>query len=75
MLVGAGADRMQTGMQKAFGKVIGIAARLKKGQSLFKVYVNESGLEVAKNAFKGANQRLPMQCGIKISEVESQDNV
>jgi large subunit ribosomal protein L10e len=72
MLVGAGADRMQTGMQKAFGKVIGIAARLKKGQSLFKVYVNKSGLEAAKEALKGANQRLPMKCGIEVSEIKNE---
>jgi len=69
MLVGAGADRMQTGMQKAFGKVIGIAARLKEGQNIFTAYVNKEGLEVAKEAFKKANHRLPARCAIKITEI------
>lgn len=70
MLVGAGADRMQTGMQQAFGKVIGVAAQLRKGQGIFKIYVNKEGLEVAKKALKGANQRLPMRCSVDIREVK-----
>jgi len=71
MLVGAGADRMQTGMQKSFGKVIGIAARLKKGQPLFKVHVDKEGLDAAKNAMRGAIHRLPMKCRIEITEVKN----
>ncbi len=71
MLVGAGADRMQTGMQQAFGKVIGIAARLKKNQSIFSVYVNQSGLEAAKDALKKANHRLPFRSSIIISELKN----
>ena len=68
MLVGAGADRMQTGMQQAFGKVIGIAARLrKKNTVVFSIYVDKTGIETAKTALKKANHRLPMQCGIEVS--------
>ena len=37
MLTGAGADRMQTGMQLAFGKSAGKAAILKKGSKIFHV--------------------------------------
>src|SRR3989344_5794106 len=71
MLVGAGADRMQTGMQKAFGKVIGIAARLKEGQNIFTAYVNQSGIEAAKDALKRANHRLPFRSSIIISEMKN----
>ena len=35
MLTGAGADRMQTGMSRAFGKTMGRAAMVKKGQLMF----------------------------------------
>jgi len=35
MLTGAGSDRMQTGMQKSFGKTIGRAAIVKKGKTIF----------------------------------------
>ncbi|MAG45762.1 MAG: hypothetical protein CMH63_03260 [Nanoarchaeota archaeon] len=72
MLVGAGADRMQTGMQRAFGKVIGIAAQLKKNQSVFEVFVNKSGVEAAKDALKGANQRLPFDSSIGVTELKKE---
>ena len=72
MLVGAGADRMQTGMQKAFGKVIGIAVQLKKNQPVFEIFVNKSGLEAAKDAMKGANHRLPFSSTIEIKEVKKE---
>ncbi len=35
---GAGADRMSTGMKKSFGKVIGLAARVKEGQEVMEVH-------------------------------------
>src|SRR3989344_5900746 len=71
MLVGAGADRMQTGMQQAFGKVIGIAAQLRKDQSVFSVYVNQDGIEAAKDALKHANHRLPFRSSIIINEIKN----
>ena len=43
LATGAGADRMSTGMKKSFGKTIGVAARVHKGQTL--VTVNVNGLE------------------------------
>ncbi len=33
LAAGAGADRMSTGMARSFGKAVGIAARVKKGQA------------------------------------------
>ena len=71
MLVGAGADRMQTGMQQAFGKVIGIAAQLRKNQNVFSVFVNENGIEAAKDALKKANHRLPFRSTISVSELKN----
>ena len=68
MLVGAGADRMQTGMQKAFGRAIGIAAQLGKGQKVFTISVNKSGLEAAKEALILVNTRLPRKFGIEVNE-------
>jgi len=68
MIVGAGADRMQTGMQKAFGKVMGVAAQLKKNQLMFSVKVDKEGIESAKIAMRKAVQRLPMQCSIDVVE-------
>ncbi|MBU2639472.1 MAG: 50S ribosomal protein L16 [Nanoarchaeota archaeon] len=66
MIVGAGADRMQTGMQRAFGRVVGIAAQLKKGQKIFSVYVNKKDLETAKLAMRTATRRLPFQGTVEV---------
>jgi len=69
MLTGAGADRMQTGMQRAFGKVIGLAAQLKKNQTIMSVEVNEKNLDIAMKALKLAPQRLPGKCTITVSKI------
>lgn len=65
MLTGAGADRMQSGMQRSFGKVIGSAAQVKKGQAIFTAYVDEKDIEVAKEALKKGISRLPCKCSIE----------
>ena len=72
MLVGAGADRMQTGMAHSFGKVIGIAAQVRKGQTIFSVKVDKEGIESAKIALRKAVHRLPLRCGVEISELKAQ---
>lgn len=69
MLAGAGADRMQKGMQKAFGRPIGLAAQLKKGKSVFSVDVNEINIIKAKEALKSAARRMPGQFSISIERV------
>ena len=66
MITGAGADRMQTGMQRAFGRAVGISAQIKKDQPLFSVRVQESNVTAAKMALKRATPRLPGQWAINI---------
>jgi large subunit ribosomal protein L10e len=63
---GAGADRMSTGMQKSFGKTIGIAAQVKRGQILIDAGVEENQIEVARIALKRASYKLPCSCSIVI---------
>jgi len=69
MLTGAGADRMQTGMQLAFGKAVGLAAQVKKGKVLFTVDVEKAGAEIAKKALQKAIPRLPGKYGIVIAKL------
>ncbi len=71
MITGAGADRMQTGMQLAFGRAVGIAARIKEGQSIMSAKVNEEHIHVAKRALLKARPRLPGQYGIIITKIAS----
>jgi len=66
MIVGAGADRMQTGMKKAFGRVAGCAAQLKKGQKVFSVYVKADKLQFAKEAMQAAGRRFPFKGIVKV---------
>ncbi len=72
MLGGAHADRLQTGMAHSFGKVIGTAARIKKGKEIFVAMVNEDGIEKAKKALISATSRLPGRCFV---EVEKSNNM
>ncbi|MFW6231006.1 MAG: 50S ribosomal protein L16, partial [Nanoarchaeota archaeon] len=65
---GAGADRMSTGMKKAFGKIVGMAAQLDKGQIIFTAYVNEPQLKRAKEALLKAAKKLPCSCGLKVEQ-------
>lgn len=69
MITGAGADRMQTGMQLAFGRPVGIAAQVKKRKKLFTVRVNEDGVEKAKQALMKATPRIPGKYKISIEKI------
>ncbi|PIY60353.1 50S ribosomal protein L16 [Candidatus Woesearchaeota archaeon CG_4_10_14_0_8_um_filter_47_5] len=63
---GAGADRMSTGMAKAFGKPIGIAAQVKKGQPVFSIDVEKKNLTTARLALKRASYKLPNSYAIEV---------
>ena len=60
MVAGAGADRIQKGMRRAFGKPMDRAARLKKNQALFSVYVykGKSNEAAVREAFRRAKMKL-----------------
>lgn len=66
MATGAGADRVQDGMRKAFGKPVGIAARIKKGQGLITVEINSNNYPIAKEALRRASSKLPIPCSIRV---------
>jgi large subunit ribosomal protein L10e len=68
MIFGAHADRLQDGMRKAFGKPVGAAARVGPGQSIIEVGVNENGVEVAKEALKRGQNKLPIPCRIVVEK-------
>ena len=69
MIATAGADRLQEGMRRAFGKPTGRAARVHDGQSILIVYVPEDGVEVAKKALDTASTKFPMRTRISIEEM------
>lgn len=63
---GAGADRMSTGMARAFGKPIGIAAQLKKGQEVVTVKCDRQNVAVAREALKKFVYKWPGNYGIEV---------
>ena len=66
LAAGAGADRFSSGMAHPFGKPIGVAARVKKGQTIFQVKVDKQNLAVAKQALERASKKLPCSCMIQV---------
>jgi len=68
LAAGAGADRMSTGMKMSFGKPIGIAAQVKKGQKLVTISVDKAGLDFAKKAAKRVIHKMPCACSIQMEE-------
>lgn len=60
MVSGAGADRIQKGMRKAFGKPTDRAARLRRNDSLFTVYTykGKENDDAVREAFRRAKMKL-----------------
>ena len=75
MIATAGADRLQEGMRRAFGKPTGRAARVRDGQSIFIVYVPVDGVEVGKKACETASTKMPMRTRITVEEVPVEEQV
>lgn len=60
MLTGAGADRMQTGMQLSFGKSIGKSVIAKQGTKVFELIIaDEKAIQIARKIFKEVGPKLP----------------
>lgn len=66
LAAGAGADRFSSGMAHSFGKPIGVAARIRKGQTIFQVSVDKQNLPIARLALERASKKLPCSCTIQI---------
>ena len=62
---GAGADRMSTGMARAFGKPMGVAAQIRKGQVMFQIETTKNFALVAKESLRRASTKIPCSCLIE----------
>ena len=70
MMAVAGADRIQDGMRKSFGKPTDRAARVKEGQELVTVRTYARYYHIAIAALKRASDRFPTPCRYKIGKGE-----
>jgi large subunit ribosomal protein L10e len=64
----AQADRFQEGMKRAYGKPVGIAAAIKRGNPILVAKVDMEGLDFAKEALKRAADKFPIPCRIFIKK-------
>jgi len=63
---GAGADRVSQGMRCAFGKNVGTAARVKRGQRVISLHFNPENFAEAKDALRKAKMKFPTPCSTKL---------
>ncbi len=68
MMTGAGADRIQNGMRKAFGKVISVAARVFEDDRILLVRTNVEHVALAKDALRRGKAKFPVPCRIKVTK-------
>jgi len=70
MIATAGADRLQEGMRKAFGKPIGLAARVDIGDTVLELSLKAENREKGKVAMKAASTKLPMKTRTETIELQ-----
>lgn len=68
MMTGAGADRLQEGMRRAFGKPIGRAAAVRKGQPILIVKSYSRHIDKIKEALRIAASKFPKGARIIIEK-------
>ena len=66
MIATAGADRLQEGMRRSFGKPSGRAARLHAGQPIIDLYVNQPHVDLAKEALRVSSSKLGATCSVVV---------
>jgi large subunit ribosomal protein L10e len=65
---GAGADRVSQGMRLSFGKNVGTAARVQRGQTVISIKTEAGNYIAAKEALRKAGCKFPTPCTINVVE-------
>lgn len=68
MATGAGADRVQDGMRKAFGKPVSSVAVVKANQKVLTIKTNKRYFKDSKEALRRAAMKFPVSCKIVIDK-------
>ena len=64
----AGADRVSQGMRCSYGKNVGTAARVKRGQTVISINTKPEFFVHAKNALRKASMKFPTPCSMVITK-------
>ncbi len=59
MIATAGADRLQEGMRRAYGKPVSLAARVKRGGTILELSIMNARMSLAEECLKTAASKLP----------------
>jgi large subunit ribosomal protein L10e len=65
MIATAGADRLQEGMRKSFGKPIGLAARVTPGTVILEVGIKGNNVQAALDALRVSASKLPVKTRVE----------
>jgi large subunit ribosomal protein L10e len=70
LATGAGADRVSSGMRRAFGKNVGTAARLERDQAVITIRTSadKGSIKFAKQALWRASMKFPTPCYIDVEQ-------
>ena len=74
MIATAGADRLQEGMRKAWGKPMGLALRVMPGSVILELSVKKENLAKAKEAMRSASTKLPMVTNTVIEPLQKNES-
>ncbi|MEM2134310.1 MAG: 50S ribosomal protein L16 [Candidatus Freyarchaeota archaeon] len=75
MMAFAGADRLQDGMRRAFGKPVGRAARVRDGQVICSIWAYDTpkNREILKKILRIGGSKLPRPSRVKLVSEENSD--
>ncbi|MEM4767373.1 MAG: ribosomal protein L16, partial [Ignisphaera sp.] len=66
MMAFAGADRLQEGMRRAFGKPVGVGCVVAPWDEIVEVLGYKQHIDILKEALRRASTKLPVKCSIDI---------
>uniref|UniRef100_A0A7J2U147 Large ribosomal subunit protein uL16 n=1 Tax=Ignisphaera aggregans TaxID=334771 RepID=A0A7J2U147_9CREN len=70
MMAFAGADRLQEGMRRAFGKPVGLAAIVEPLDEIIEIRGLTQHIELLKEGLRRAAAKLPIKCSIEIRKLK-----
>ncbi|MDK6029499.1 50S ribosomal protein L16 [Ignisphaera sp. 4213-co] len=70
MMAFAGADRLQEGMRRAFGKPVGVGAVVEPLDEVIEVRGMVQHVEILKEALRRAASKLPIKCTIEVRKLK-----
>ena len=72
-MTGAGADRLSKGMKKAFGRPVGLAARIYEGTRIFLIEIEDKYAKYAEEALRRASHKLSGKYYIVTEDIKREE--